>query len=129
MYNHRGEPTGTNHASTPQAEQFRRTQHPLQGGTGQHVGSYLGSDHNTGTHFFSAESTGGGSTDSLTVHDSENYKAIGNGRGFGNIGTRYIFTPGGHSGNVRPYSKGDFGIVGAPMSDTPADMADHRFQK
>ena len=54
MYNHRGEPTGTNHKPSPQ----RR----LMGATA----TYLGAVGNS--HLFSAEATGGGKTDSYQVN-------------------------------------------------------------
>lgn len=125
MYNHRGNPTGTNHQSTPQAEQFRRKAHPYQGAstTADTVGTYLGNDEQSGMHFFSAESTGGGVTDSIAIPHHESSRFVGN------KGQRYVFGRSRTSADVRPYSpKAHYGIAGAPLSDTPADMADHKFK-
>lgn len=104
-----------NHTATTQQEQFRRQRHQQQGGT--HVaGTYHGFDRDTNYHFFSADSTGGGSTDSIMIphHNSP-------GSGFiGEKGKRYLFEPDGNTSSVRPYyGKEDFGVPGAPMSDTP----------
>lgn len=125
MYNHRGEPTGTNHSATPQAEQFRRQPHPYQGhmASMDTVGTYLGKDDTTGMHFFSSEATGGGSTDSIMIPHHEQSRFIGN------KGQRYVFGRERTTADVRPYySKDHYGIAGAPLSDTPADMADHKFK-
>jgi hypothetical protein len=125
MYNHRGESTGTNHQSTPQAEQFRRKAHPYQGdmATANTVGTYLGSVGNT--HHFSSEATGGSISggDSIQIPHHEQSRFVGN------KGQRYVFGRDRTTADARPYDpKTHYGIVGAPMSDTPADMADHKFQ-
>lgn len=126
MYNHRGESTGTNHQSTPQAEQFRRKAHPYQGHmtSANTVGVYQGMDKSTNMHFFSADATGGGSTDSIMIPHHEQSQFVGQ------QGQRYVFGRDRTTADARPYDpKTHYGIVGAPMSDTPADMADHKFQK
>jgi hypothetical protein len=124
MYNHRGQPTGTNHEVTPQAEKFRRQGHPLQGlgGRTDTVGTYLGS---AGTsHFFSAEATGGGSTDSLQVNDPDGYTWPG-----GVKGEKYTFGRKGTSADISSYNpRQSYGLAGAPLGDTPEDMADHKFK-
>jgi hypothetical protein len=125
MYNHRGEPTGTNHQSTPQAEQFRRQPHPYQGAsaTADTVGTYQGMDRDTNMHFFSADAKGGGITDSIMIPHHEQSRFVGN------KGQRYTFGIDRSSADVRPYDpKTHYGIPGAPLSDTPADMADHKFK-
>jgi hypothetical protein len=123
MYNHRGEPTGTNHRPTTQGEQFRRKAHPLQGYTPtmDTVGVYRGSS--AGTHFFSADATGGGVTDSLTLPHHENSNFVGT------EGQRYTFGRSRTSADVQPYNpKHHYGIAGAPLKDTPEDMTDSKFK-
>jgi hypothetical protein len=123
-YDTRGNEIGGPHKSTPQAEQFRRKAHPYQGHmtSANTVGTYLGYAGNN--HFFSAESTGGGSTDSIQIPHHEASQFVGQ------QGQRYVFGRDRTTADARPYDpKTHYGIVGAPMSDTPADMADHKFQK
>lgn len=125
MYNHRGESTGTNHQPTPQAEQFRRKAHPYQGhvSTQDTVGTYQGMDKDTNMHFFSADAKGGGATDSIMIPHHESSAFIGS------KGSRYVFGIDRSSADIKPYDpKSHYGISGAPMSDTPADMADYKFQ-
>jgi hypothetical protein len=120
----RGNEVGGPHTPTPQAEQFRRQAHPYQGdmATANTVGTYRGYAGNT--HFFSADATGGGETDSIQIPHHEASRFVGQ------QGQRYVFGRERTTADVRPYdSKTHYGIVGAPMSDTPADMADHKFKK
>lgn len=111
-------------------EGLTRTQaHPLQGrGGADSVGTYLGFTGNPGgprSHFFSAESTQGGESDSHVIHDSERFQAKGL-----DVGKRYAFSrEQGHSGSIQPYNSGvHYGIPGAPMSDTPAKYHDRNYR-
>lgn len=119
-----------NGTSTHGEEGLTRTQaHPLQGGGGaDSVGTYLGfTGDPTGprSHFFSAESTQGGESDSHVIQDTDNFKAKGL-----TMGQRYAFSrEQGHSGSVQPYNSGThYGIPGAPMSDTPAKYHDRNYR-
>lgn len=117
------------HGVTHGDEGKTRTQpHPLQGrGPNDTVGTYLGSVGDPSgprSHMFSAESTGGGASDSHTIHDTDNFKFNGT------VGGRYAFSrEQGHSGSTMPYnSKMHYGLPGAPMSDTPAKWHDKNYQ-
>jgi hypothetical protein len=104
---------------------YRRQTHPGQDPNSQHdsVGRYLGSA--GPSHFFSAESTGGGETDSHVLTDPEGFKF------YGEPGGLYTFNrQKGHTGSVSSYnSKHDYGIAGAPLKDTPAEMEDNKYKK
>jgi hypothetical protein len=96
--------------------------HPLHGNGGPNaVGTYLGSA--GGAHFFSAESTGGGETDSHVVHDHANFKFNGT------VGQRYAFDrKTGNVGRVQPYNSGyHYGIPGAPLEHTPEEYHDSKY--
>jgi hypothetical protein len=100
-----------------------RTQlHPMMGqGPRNMVGRYKGSA--GGQHFFSAEGTEGGSTDSHVIVDTADFKW------HGEKGERYAYnTELGHSGTITPYSKSHYGLPGAPMSDTPAKYHDRNYR-
>ena len=106
----------------PKAQGPRRTFHPLWGNGGPNaVGVYKGNA--GGSHFFSAESTGGGETDSHIVNDHENFKF------HGEVGKRYAFDRlTGNVGRVQPYNSSvHYGIPGAPLEHTPAEYADHKY--
>jgi len=118
------------HVTTHGEEGLTRTQaHPLQGrGGADTVGIYRGfTGDPTGprSHFFSAEATGGGESDSFMISDSDKFKASGL-----DIGGRYAFSrESGHSGSIMPYNSGThYGIPGAPMSDTPAKYHDRNYR-
>lgn len=107
-------------------EGMTRTQnHPLQGTGGgpDSVGKYLGG--NGGSHFFSAESTEGGETDSHMVNDVDGFKTSPM-----RVGQSYAFDrKSGNPGNITPYNpKTHYGIAGAPMSDTPAKYHDRKYR-
>lgn len=96
--------------------------HPLHGNGGPNaVGKYLGSA--GGAHFFSAESTGGGETDSHVVHDHANFKFNGT------VGQRYAFDrKTGNVGSVQSYNSGyHYGIPGAPLEHTPEEYHDSKY--
>jgi len=108
---------------------IRTQKHPMQGRmTVDSVGIYKGSTGTPGqprSHFFSAESTGGGETDSHQIDDTEHFKP-----GLMQVGQRYAFSrEHGHSGLIFPYDpKVHYGLPGAPMSDTPAKYHDSKYQ-
>ena len=111
----------------------RTEPHPYQGkGSVDTVGRYLGSTGVMGaprSHFFSSEATGGDQTDSFQINDTENFQWNPSGETNAEE-TRYAFSrERGHSGTIKPYNpKTHYGIPGAPMSDTPADMSDDKFK-
>jgi hypothetical protein len=118
------------HGVTHGEEGMTRTQnHPLQGrGGADSVGTYKGYTGTPGqprSHFFSAESTGGGETDTHMINDTEHFQASGL-----NVGKRYAFSrEQGHSGTISPYNPSThYGIAGAPMSDTPAKYHDRNYR-
>jgi hypothetical protein len=118
------------HETTHGEEDMTRTQsHPLQGrGGADTVGTYLGFTGNpTGprSHFFSAESTEGGETDSHIINDAPGFNTPAM-----NVGARYAFDrKTGSPGNITPYNpKTHYGIAGAPMSDTPAKYHDRNYR-
>jgi len=118
------------HQTTHGEEGLIRTQpHPLQGRGGvDSVGTYLGYTGTPGqerSHYFSAESTQGGASDSHVIHDSKYFKAGGL-----SVGSRYAFSrEQGHSGSIEPYNPSlHYGIPGAPMSDTPAKYHDRNYR-
>jgi hypothetical protein len=118
------------HETTHGEEGLTRTQnHPLQGrGGADSVGTYksfTGTPGQPRSHFFSAESTGGGETDTHVINDTEHFKASGL-----NVGARYAFSrEQGHSGTISPYNPSThYGIAGAPMSDTPAKYHDRKYR-
>lgn len=118
------------HAESHGDEGKIRTQpHPLQGrGGADTVGTFLGSTGGDGqpySYLFSAESTGGGETDSHVISDTEDFRA-----GIMHVGDRYAFSrERGHSGTISKYDpKVHYGIPGAPMDDTPAKYHDRNFQ-
>ena len=99
--------------------------HPLQGGRESRdaVGTYIGSVGQN--HMFSAESTGGGATDSHMVTGGNN----GFGGSLPKVGGRYTFKRGGTTDDVSPYTPSSgYGIPGAPMSDTPAKYHDRNYR-
>ena len=129
---HHGGRADDPHAVTHGEEGLTRTQaHPLQGrGGADTVGRYLGSTGTPGqprSHFFSAESTQGGESDSHVIHDTENFKWMPSAN---NRDGRYAFSrEQGHSGSIQPYNSGvHYGIPGAPMSDTPAKYHDRNYR-
>ena len=111
------------HPEEPKAQGPRRTFHPMWGSGGANaVGTYLGNA--GGSHFFSAESTGGGESDSHIVTDTDKFSAKGLTKG-----QRYAFDrKTGHPGSVTPYNREvHYGIPGAPLEDTPAEYADSKY--
>lgn len=117
------------HNTTHGDEGKIRTQpHPLQGrGVADTVGTYLGSSGDPSgprTHMFSAESTGGGASDSHSISDTKDFKWNGT------PGERYAFNrEQGHSGGTSAYNpRLHYGIPGAPMSDTPAKYHDRNYK-
>ena len=117
------------HGVTHGEEGLTRTDfHPLMGNSSyDSVGTYLGSTGAPGnprSHFFSAESTKGGQTDSHVVHDTDQFKW------HGDLGKKYAFNrKNAHSGNISPYNGSvHYGIPGAPMSDTPAKYHDRNYR-
>jgi hypothetical protein len=115
-------PDGPQFNEAPKSRGPRTKFHPLQGSGGPNaVGVYKGSA--GGSHFFSAESTGGGETDSHIVNDHENFKFQGE------VGQRYAFDrKTGNVGRVQPYNSGyHYGIPGAPLEDTPEKYSDDKY--
>lgn len=124
------DPHGVTAPETHGEEGLTRTQpHPMQGrGPSDTVGTYLGSTGTPGqgrSHFFSAEGTGGGASDSHAIHDTKDFQA-----GILRVGDRYAYNrEQGHSGSITPYnSQGHYGLPGAPMSDTPAKYHDRNYR-
>jgi hypothetical protein len=92
-------------------EGFRRTAGPLAQ-SGARVGIYKGHDAETGTHYFSAESTGGGETDSHVVTGDFSHLEKGERYAFNNDGSP-----------PRRYSDNDHhDLPGAPITEMNKNM-------
>ena len=125
--NHPNRLVGRDRATHGEEGKIRTEFHPLQEGrdSADAVGTYIGSVGQN--HMFSAESTGGGATDSHMVSGTTSNGSFGG--GVPHIGGRYIFKRGGNADQVFPYSPGTgAGIPGAPMSDTKAENHDRNYR-